>query len=47
MFSLQLYTNTTISCDCVEYYHKIHLCWLEDSGCYVYDVAKTGGGFPR
>ena len=34
------------NCDCVEFYHKVHLCWMQDSGCYVYELSKTAGGFP-
>ena len=28
------------SCDCLEWFHKMYLCWLEDSGCYVYSKAQ-------
>merc|ERR1719424_1377818 len=34
------------SCDCLEWFHKMYLCWLEDSGCYVYSKAQGANGFP-
>ena len=33
------------SCDCLEWFHKLYLCYLEDDGCYVYPKAKQNG-FP-
>ena len=33
-------TCAIASCDCLEWFHKMYLCWLEDSGCYVYSKAQ-------
>jgi cysteine-rich repeat protein len=34
------------SCDCIEWFHKLYFCYIEDSGCYVYPKAKQNG-FPE
>jgi len=35
------------SCDCIEFYHKLHMCFIMDPSCYVYERAMASGGFPR